>query len=145
MSALLLERDTPIWLAAKPWLDVRSNDQHTLVSYRLARALLDSIPTPTRMCAPAILLHDVGWKMVPEEASGAGGGTQAHISRILRVHEIEGVRIARETWRKSPSRSRRERVVAIIDGHDTRPRALPEDASCRTPTSSRVSPRMASP
>src|SRR5438309_303780 len=38
-SGFLLPRDVPIWLAARPWLDVRSNDEHTLIAYRLGQAL----------------------------------------------------------------------------------------------------------
>jgi hypothetical protein len=29
MTGVLLARDVPSWLAARPYLDVRSNDEHT--------------------------------------------------------------------------------------------------------------------
>ena len=68
MNGLLIECDIPIWLAAKPWLDVRSNDEHTLISYRLALALLHMHPeVDQRIVLRAVLMHDVGWKMFPEE------------------------------------------------------------------------------
>ena len=40
MTVFLRDEDLPVWLAARPWLDVRSNDVHTLISYRLGQALL---------------------------------------------------------------------------------------------------------
>ena len=83
MTALLRERDLPIWLAAKPWLDVRSNDEHTLVVYALAQALLDMHPdADPNVTLPAVLLHDVGWKMVPRGQARRRHRTQADLSRI---------------------------------------------------------------
>ena len=68
MTGFLAPDDIAIWLCAKPWLDVRSNDEHTLISYWLAQALLRRHPdADDRVVLPAVLLHDVGWKMFPEE------------------------------------------------------------------------------
>ncbi|MBC7737687.1 MAG: phosphohydrolase, partial [Candidatus Saccharibacteria bacterium] len=59
----MLPRDLTLWQAAKPWLDVRSNDEHTLISHALAKALLTLIPEACEaVVLPAILLHDTGWK-----------------------------------------------------------------------------------
>ena len=44
MMGFLEPDDYAIWLQAKHWLNVRSNDEHTLISYRLARALLRRHP-----------------------------------------------------------------------------------------------------
>ncbi len=131
MNGLLIERDAPIWQAARPWLDVRSNDEHTLIAYRLGVALLRSHPeAEARVVLPAILLHDVGWKMFPEEQLARAVGPAAKYPELQRAHEIESVRIARgELERLAIPDIDIDRVVAIIDGHDTRSQALSlEDA-----------------
>ena len=131
MNGLLIECDIPIWLAAKPWLDVRSNDEHTLISYRLALALLRMHPeVDGRIVLRAILLHDVGWKMFPEELLAKAVGPKPKYPELQRAHEIESVRIARaELKRLGFPHAEIDPVIAIIDGHDTRPNALsPEDA-----------------
>ena len=122
MTALLRERDLPIWLAAKPWLDVRSNDEHTLVVYALAQALLDMHPdADPNVTLPAVLLHDVGWKMVPQDKLVGAIGPKPIYPEFVRVHEIEGVRIAREILAKVDQPDLDvEAIVAIVDGHDTR-------------------------
>ena len=53
---------------AKPYLDTRHNDVHVLLSYGFARSLLPYYPeADEEIVLPAILLHDVGWKMIPED------------------------------------------------------------------------------
>ena len=131
MNGILIESDIPIWRAAKPWLDVRSNDEHTLISYRLGRALLRAHPeVDDRIVLPAILLHDVGWRVFPEELLAKAVGPAAKYPELQRAHEIESVRIARtELNRLAAPNIDIDRVIAIIDGHDTRPQAhSPEDA-----------------
>ncbi len=125
MNGLLIERDVPIWLAAKPWLDVRSNDEHTLVAYRLAKALMQAHPeAKERVVLPTILLHDTGWKMFPEELLAQAVGPTPKYPELPRAHEIESARIARmELERLAIAGIDIDRVVAIIDGHDTRPQA----------------------
>lgn len=126
----LLPRDVPIWLAARPWLDVRSNDEHTLISYRLALALLDRHKeADDAVVLPAILLHDVGWKVFPPEKIVLAVGPNAKYPELQRQHEIEGARIARAELEQLDCHVDIDRVVAIIDGHDTRKAALSlEDA-----------------
>lgn len=125
MQELLTGRDAPIWLAAKPWLDVRSNDEHTLIAYQLGAALLRAHPdAEARVVLPAILLHDVGWKMFPEEKLAHAVGPAAKYPELQRAHEIESVRIARgELERLALPDIDIDRVVTIIDGHDTRSQA----------------------
>ena len=41
---VFLPRDLPIWEAARPYLDVRNNDEHTVIAYALAKMLLAEIP-----------------------------------------------------------------------------------------------------
>ncbi|MGO9024495.1 MAG: HD domain-containing protein [Beijerinckiaceae bacterium] len=123
MNGILVKRDMPIWLAAKPWLDVRLNDEHTLISYSLAKALLRVHPeAEERVLLPAILLHDIGWKMFPEELLAQAVGPAPKYPELQRAHEIESARIARiELQRLAISGVDIDRVIAIIDGHDTRP------------------------
>jgi CRISPR/Cas system-associated endonuclease Cas3-HD len=131
MTGYLAPRDVPIWVAARPWLDVRSNDEHTLISYRIALALLQRHPdADASIVLPAVLLHDVGWKMFPEEKLAAAVGPDAKYPELQREHEIEGARIAREILeRLAISEIDLPRVIEIIDGHDTRKHALTlEDA-----------------
>jgi hypothetical protein len=127
----LVPRDVPVWLAARPWLDVRSNDEHTLISYRLGRSLLKLHPgAEEAVVLPAILLHDVGWKMFPPDQLALAVGPNAKYPELQRAHEIEGARIARAALeRLAISGVDTKRVVEIIDGHDTRKHALSlEDA-----------------
>lgn len=131
MAGSLLARDIPTWLAARPYLDVRSNDEHTLISYRLARALLrlrPEVDEPTVLTA--ILLHDVGWKKIPLEKLTASVGPKPKYPELQRVHEIEGVAIARPHLEALAIPGvDLETVLAIIDGHDTRKQAISaEDA-----------------
>jgi hypothetical protein len=131
MMGFLEPDDYAIWLQAKHWLNVRSNDEHTLISYRLARALLRRHPEAgDRIVLPAILLHDVGWKMFPEEKLALAVGPNAKYPELQRAHEIEGARIARDILDAlTIPIIETGRVIEIIDGHDTRKHALSlEDA-----------------
>ena len=99
MTAFLREADLPIWLAARPWLDVRSNDEHTLISYRLGQALLRVYPdVDPSVVLPAILMHDVGWKKFPPEQLAHAVGPNPKYPELQRAHEIEGVKIAGEVF-----------------------------------------------
>jgi hypothetical protein len=123
------EAHRAIWERAVPHLRVRDNDAHTIYAYGLGRALLDLTPgADPDVVLPAILLHDTGWSQVPEpeilEAIAPGGGRPDLVLR----HEREGARIAREVlsdigW----DVGRSERIVAIVDGHDSRREAISLD------------------
>src|SRR3984957_9681948 len=131
MMGFLEPDDIAIWLQAKHWLNVRSNDEHTLISYRLARALLRRHPEAgDRIVLPAVVLHDVGWKMFPEEKLAQAVGPNAKHPELQRAHEIEGARIARGLLEcLAVPEVPIEPVIAIIDGHDTRKEAISlEDA-----------------
>ncbi len=131
MHGYLLSRDVPIWQAAKPWLDVRTNDEHTLISYRIGQALLNLSPdVDEAVVLPAILLHDVGWKKLPEDKLTQAVGPYAKFPELVRVHEVEGAKIAKEALEALAIPNMDiEHITNIIDGHDTRPDAIsPEDA-----------------
>lgn len=118
---LLTPRDEALWHDARPYLDVRNNDEHTLVAYGVAKALLAQIPEAEEsIVLPAILLHDVGWKRVPQELLLEAIGRNPSRPDLVRDHELYGVEIARGILeRHRPAGVDIDAVLAIIDGHDT--------------------------
>jgi hypothetical protein len=106
-----------------PYLRARKNDIHVPLAYGYAVRLLEAHPEADEgIVLPAILLHDCGWAVVDQEAifrDGFGEGMME--AEIRRAHEVEGVRIARETLLPlGYEGSAVEEIAAIIDGHDTR-------------------------
>jgi len=128
----LTERDRAIWEHARMHLRVRNNDSHTLYAYGIARALVALVPAAEEaVVLPAILLHDTGWSTVPDheilEAIAPGGGRPD----LVRQHEIEGARIATEVLNNLGHPPHIiDRIVTIIDGHDSRHEALSVDDAC---------------
>lgn len=122
----LPEHHARIWQLAEPYLKVRSNDGHTIYAYGLARALVDLHPeADPEVVLPAVILHDTGWSQVPEaevlEAIAPGGGRPDLVIR----HEKEGARIAAVVLAEvGHDEVRTERILQIIDGHDSRREAL---------------------
>ena len=118
---LVLPRDMPLWTAAKPYLNVRNNDEHTLVAYGLARYLLEEIPDADEsIVLPAVLLHDVGWKQIDPDLLLDAVGKNPTRKDLVRDHEVLGVTIARGILESiRPDGVDIEGVLAIIDGHDT--------------------------
>lgn len=113
-------RDLAIWRAAKPWLDVRSNDEHTLLSWRLGGALLAVIPEADEgIVLPAILLHDTGWKKMPVEKLARAVGPKPEFPELQRDHEIASVEIGSEILTRLDLGLRDQEILAIVDGHDT--------------------------
>lgn len=121
LGDILLPRDLPIWDAAKPYLDVRNNDEHTIIAYGIARTLLDLTPeADERIVLPAILLHDVGWKKVPQDLLLLAVGRKPTRPDLVRDHELYGVDIARGILGDlRPEGVDIDAVCEIIDGHDT--------------------------
>ena len=122
MSAdTLIYRDIPLWQDAKTFLDVRSNDVHTLISYRIARALLaEHNGVDAAIVLPAILLHDVGWKKIDPALHSDAVGPNATRPDLVRDHEVHGVEIAGDILRRHhPAGVDIDAVLAIIDRHDT--------------------------
>ena len=115
-----------IFKKAEPYLDTRHNDVHTSLSYDFARRLLAHYPDADEtIVLPAIVLHDVGWKMVPEEIQLNAFGPKAKDKKTKRIHEKEGVRIAQEILtRLNYDEEKISEILSIIDGHDTRLEAL---------------------
>jgi len=70
---------------------------------------------------PAVILHDVGWEKVPEELHLKAFGPAATIPELNRLHEVEGVKIARGILEKvNYADEDKARILEIIDGHDSR-------------------------
>lgn len=111
---------------AKPYLDTRKNDIHIALSYGFARRLLDFHPeADVDVVLPAVILHDVGWKMVPEDEQLNAFGPKMNNKEMQRLHEVEGAKIAGEILGSLDYDIRKIREIqSIIDGHDTRREAL---------------------
>lgn len=119
MTALLRPQDEALWHEARPFLDVRNNDEHTLVAYGVARALLAALPeAEADVVLPAILLHDVGWKRIPPELLLAAIGRNPTRRDLVFEHERHSVVIARDILVRHGV-DRVDEILAIIDGHDT--------------------------
>ena len=119
MTALLRPQDAVLWAEAKPYLDVRNNDEHTLVAYGVAKALLAQLPEAEEdVVLPAILLHDVGWKRIPPDLLLAAIGKNPSRRDLVYEHERHSVVIARDILVRH-NVARVDEILAIIDGHDT--------------------------
>lgn len=119
-----------IYEKAKPFLQTRFNALHTRISYHFAATLLPTTGGDPRVVFPAILLHDIGWHMIPEARQAGAFGPKVKHPERQRLHETEGARMAGEILggMKYPAPQIRE-IQDIISGHDTRPDALnPSDA-----------------
>lgn len=100
------------------------------MAYGYAQQLVAHYPDADETIVfPAILLHDVGWTMVPQELhlqSLVGGSPLADRRRDMsRLHETEGARIAGEiltALHYDPQKI--SEIQQIIDGHDTRQESL---------------------
>ena len=115
-----------IYRKAEPYWDTRNNDAHIASSYGYARRLLSLYPDADEsIVLPAVLLHDVGWKMVPEEKQRGAFGPEVKDKETQRFHEKEGVRIARNILGSlAYDGEKTDEILSIIDGHDTREQAL---------------------
>ncbi len=113
-------RDLALWQAARPWLDVRSNDVHTLIAWRLARTLLALRPgADESVVLPAIILHDTGWKKMPQDKLALAVGPKPQFPELQRDHEVAGVAIGRDILHHLGLGLDDAAILAIIDGHDT--------------------------
>jgi len=115
-----------IYNLAKPYLDTRKNDIHISISYMFARKLLEHYPeADEEIVLPAILLHDIGWKVISEEKQSCAFGPKGKDMETLRLHEIEGAKIAGAILSLiNYDELKIAEITAIIDGHDTRKETL---------------------
>lgn len=110
-----------IYERAKPFLDIRDNDVHTRVAYSFARRLLREESGDEAVILPAIILHDVGWKSLPEDLHLKAFGPGSYDTTLNRIHEVEGAKLARRILEDLHyDKNLTEEIVAIIEAHDSR-------------------------
>jgi HD superfamily phosphodiesterase len=110
---------------AKPLLRTRKNLIHTQIALRYAIKLLRTVKGDEEIVLPAILLHDVGWKAVPEDLQLTAFGPNQSNPQVARLHEVEGAKMARkilEGLHYPPERV--DEICRIIRGHDSRKKSL---------------------
>jgi hypothetical protein len=111
-----------LWEDAKKLLAVRSNDAHTLYSVSIVDQLLGHHPeADANIVLPAMLLHDIGWSAVDPRfvlsAIAPGAGNRD----LVLQHEKEGAKLAEQILsRHGVAAAGIERIIHIIDGHDSR-------------------------
>lgn len=119
-----------IFKLAGPYLDTRDNDLHTRIAYSFALKLLEAEGGDEKIVIPAVLLHDVGWKTVPEELQLKAFGPGRNDLQINRIHEVEGAKIARELLQQAEyDLALVDQIVEIILGHDSRHDAISHNDS----------------
>jgi HD superfamily phosphodiesterase len=110
-----------IWELAKPYLDTRDNEIHTKISIEFAYKLLEAEGGDEDVVIPAIILHDVGWKRVPENLQLKTFGPRATLPGLAKIHEDEGVKIAKDILKKANyDNNKVEEILRIVGGHDSR-------------------------
>jgi HD superfamily phosphodiesterase len=110
-----------IFERAKPFLRTRRNLIHTRIVLRYAITLLKTVKGDEGVVVPAVLLHDVGWKVVPEPLQLTAFGPNRSNPQAARLHEVEGAKMARkilEGLHYPPQKV--QEICRIIRGHDSR-------------------------
>ncbi len=114
-----------IYEQAKPYLQTRKNLIHTQNAFRYALKLLKQEKADEEVVIPAVLLHDVGWKVIPENLHLTAFGPNPSNPKLARVHEIEGAKIARKILEGLNYPSEKvDEIFRIIRGHDSRKRPI---------------------
>lgn len=109
-----------IFELAAPFLKTRLNLPHTYIAYQYAKLLLEAEGGAREIVIPACILHDVGWSAIPEDQQIKAYGPNMTDPEARRKHEVEGVSIARRILSQAGCNgSLVEKIVEIIDGHDT--------------------------
>jgi CRISPR/Cas system-associated endonuclease Cas3-HD len=114
-----------IMALARPYLDTRENDIHTAISLGMACRLMILEGGDEDIIIPAIILHDVGWKTIPENMQRKAFGPKATLPELNRRHELAGAEIARRLLEQigyAPGSI--DTIAQIIEGHDSRTKAL---------------------
>jgi HD superfamily phosphodiesterase len=114
-----------IFEKAKPFLRTRKNLIHTRIALQYALKLLKHEKGEEEIAIPAIILHDVGWKMIPEKLHLTAFGPNPSNPKLARVHELEGAKIAKGILEKlhyPPEKV--DEISRIVQGHDTRKRPI---------------------
>ncbi len=114
-----------IYDRAKPYLRTRNNLTHVSMSLRYTLKLLKYEKGNEDIVIPAILLHDVGWKMIPEDLHLTAFGPNPSNPKLGRFHEVAGAKIARSILDELTYPPEKvSEICRLILGHDSRNRAL---------------------
>lgn len=114
-----------IWRLAKPHLNTRKNDIHTEIATRFGAVLLEKEGGDEDVVIPAIILHDVGWKMIPESQLLRAFGPNIKSLTLRKKHEEESIKIARRILKEvNYDKNKTNEILEIVEGHDTREVAL---------------------
>jgi HD superfamily phosphodiesterase len=106
---------------AAPYLSTRNNDIHTDIAVEFGLKLLEKESGDKEIVIPALILHDVGWKMVPEELQALAYGPKIKSPELNKMHEVEGAKIAKELLEElNYDKDKTKDILEIIDGHDSR-------------------------
>ena len=114
-----------IYEKAEPFLQTRLNTLHTRIAYHFAVKLLERVGGDPDVVIPAILLHDIGWSLIPEEQLAGAFGPEVKKPDLQRLHETEGARMAGDILAElGCAEEYIKEIHTIISGHDTRLKAL---------------------
>lgn len=114
-----------IYDLARSYLDTRENEEHTRLACEFATRLLHEEGGDPNVVLPATILHDVGWKRIPEDLQLTAFGPGRRDKALNRVHEEEGARITADILATVMYPAHlAEEIVAIVSGHDSMPKAL---------------------
>ena len=109
---------------ARPYLRARDGEAHVRDVLRFAFELLDGGGGEEEVVIPAVILHDTGRTSSPKGFWIDPGAPWADLE-VVRIHELEGVKVAEKVLREVNYESAKiAEILEIIDGHDTRPYAL---------------------
>ncbi len=87
--------------------------------------ILKEVHADEDVVMPALILHDLGWKMVPEDVQLKAFGPREIDEGLRRVHEVEGARLAGQILAEvGYDEKKADEIVRIIDGHDSRTTAF---------------------
>lgn len=110
-----------IFKRAEEHLDTRHNKVHTDICFQFALRLLRKEGGDHTIVIPAIILHDVGWKAVPEDLQIKGFGPNMTDPHVRRIHEVEGSKIARRILEESGyDEDKISEICEIVLFHDSR-------------------------
>ena len=113
-----------LWKLVKPYLSVRRNDIHTKIATKYAYQLLVTKKGDESVVIPAIILHDVGWKNVPEELHLKAFGPHGK-EELTKQHEKESVKIAKKLLEEiNYDKNKTQQILKIIECHDSRKEAI---------------------
>jgi HD superfamily phosphodiesterase len=118
-----------IYQKAEPYWQTRRGEIHMPLAYKFAQQLLVHYPEADEaVVLPAILLHDTGWHVIPDDLQKqalVGSPKSDNKPDISRLHETEGARIAGELLASLDYEAAKiNEIQQIIDGHDTRQESL---------------------